>query len=1189
MILFKNKYRRWIKAVSMAVVCLFFINASSYGLAPQLALKSPQALQEIRAALAKRIVRMAVSPEAVQRLENNNAQCLLLSSGKYLVSQDTVANDLALLRAINHEDVEALMQILAEQDRYTYSVIKRIALDYFPQEEGSELSEDLYVNHTLASGFEWLLLLKEGVISNKDIPLEKKEFILRFERAVMANNHYFKKDISLWGRKVHFNIWSPESRAEMLRIARNEGMRFCQVASTSVHEEQTENEHPNVLQKLKPGDSAFDERYGKVRVLEVSPEEDTIKLEYVHLDDFWRKAEIIVPDVVKKGRRIYKYGSEEAEDLIIETACRSYDIWAIADRLCNRLKGRGYPDELKAAVLNGMLPRNTLIRTMLISHKDREKHLIYYDRGAPVNSKIQAEHLNLILLYLWNRGDAFFQRYHAKDRIHDGSIISVGEYVPYRRQLTSGGDELSEDILVLKNDAGQASEIVEKWKDSLDAAIPADSIDYIVPVPSESAIALAKALGKQFGIPVKDILQFKQRGKNKKRKQTAIRTKMGRLKNIACTMKFRHGAGGDPEIKGKRCLIVDDVSTTGGTLHEAARVLGEIMPSEMLLFALGKTAATNMDPEVVALDLDGTLLSNNEPIDEKMLSSLIRLLKIGKKFVILTDELERKVEERLLEYIPKELLKDITVFSDGGTLGFRFTAEGKKEYLEEYNKSSYISLEKRKEILSVLSEKFPGLYQVDKRAQYTSPERRIDLCGKEIREYGADKLVREIKDSVDGRVYRIGSSAIKIVLSGKEDALRYWLERENVPEKNIVIIANAVDRNCSDRGLFKEFSGSEHSKGVRRINVGPLVRAFTKDDTVQQFGRYGVHRTREVLEDLLARGGRTRTQKMDKVLDELRAEEEEAWRKAMEERANRPRKPKSRFTSNKRAPVKLPTADEIIRTSEIFGDEVARRRLKEVAEQEKAAQDLAEKSDTDSPSKNTQEETPDRSKKPKFIVDPKMPVKGPATIKAEEIKSVYEEFEDKYDTESAAVLYFDLLEAALQDDREYVIKYDQARLSEEQAKTIETYVELLNKRSPNSKVRLNPFSSARGAQDTFIAVYCTGKDFKGEGHVEVNVPEGKPEEYLLRITGMVNIALASSNIPDNATKEELNTTYGPLLGFIKRQYHNILGSDIEISGTPEEILDTIRYIILSIPKAHKVNSFILREYYELARKALIAA
>ena len=44
--------------------------------------------------------------------------------------------------------------------------------------------------------------------------------------------------------------------------------------------------------------------------------------------------------------------------------------------------------------------------------------------------------------------------------------------------------------------------------------------------------------------------------------------------------------------------------------------------------------------------------------------------------------------------------------------------------------------------------------------------------------------------------------------------------------------------------------------------------------------------------------------------------------------------------------------------------------------------------------------------------------------------------------------------------------------------------------------------------DTFIAVYCTGKDFKGEGHVEVSVPVGKPEDYLLRITGMVNIALA---------------------------------------------------------------------------------
>ena len=177
-----------------------------------------------------------------------------------------------------------------------------------------------------------------------------------------------------------------------------------------------------------------------------------------------------------------------------------------------------------------------------------------------------------------------------------------------------------------------------------------------------------------------------------------------------------------------------------------------------------------------------------------------------------------------------------------------------------------------------------------------------------------------------------------------------------------------------------------------------------------------------------------------------------------------------------------------------------------------------------------------------------------------------------------------LLEGAL-----YEIKYDAARLSSSQIDIVKSYVTLLRARSSNPEnIKLYPCSSQNGSRESLIAIYCTGKDFKGEGHVDVSIPGGELKDYLLKIAGMVNIALASSSIPDNLSKEDVDK-YRPVLNYINTQYEAILGEVLVIPSSPEDILKVIRKIVLGLPKSMQANLNQIEEYNRLVKEALFAA
>lgn len=197
-----------IKAISVVLLLAFFTDTACYGLATLPASQNPIAKREILAALQRTQIRYAESEDAIRLLDVNNAECLLLSSGKYLVTKEVAQDDIKLLRAIIHEDIEAIMQILMEEGRRNkngkYQGIKELILKYFPPSESNNLPVDLYVNHIVARAFEWISPLEDRMIIKGEIPPQETIFMNAIKPIIMANKHsYFTTEF--WDfRQVYF-------------------------------------------------------------------------------------------------------------------------------------------------------------------------------------------------------------------------------------------------------------------------------------------------------------------------------------------------------------------------------------------------------------------------------------------------------------------------------------------------------------------------------------------------------------------------------------------------------------------------------------------------------------------------------------------------------------------------------------------------------------------------------------------------------------------------------------------------------------------------------------------------------------------------------------------------------------------------------------------------------------------------
>ena len=237
------------------LVLLFSVDSVCYGLAPSPASGHPVIKREILAALERTQIRYAESEDAKALLRANNASCLLLSCGKYLVTKKVAGDDVRLLRAITHEDIEAVMQVIAGEDRHRsrYNGIKDLILKYFPPGSDTMLPLDLYVNHTVARAFEWLALIEDGIVLRDEMPVQELYFLDSIKPIIMANKHnYFTAE-----------FWDATVRGKKIGGAIKRGMRFYEAASRSSADGQSV---PDMmpLDQLRAGDPGG----GKARAFE---------------------------------------------------------------------------------------------------------------------------------------------------------------------------------------------------------------------------------------------------------------------------------------------------------------------------------------------------------------------------------------------------------------------------------------------------------------------------------------------------------------------------------------------------------------------------------------------------------------------------------------------------------------------------------------------------------------------------------------------------------------------------------------------------------------------------------------------------------------------------------------------------------------------------------------------------------
>ena len=179
-------------------------------------------------------------------------------------------------------------------------------------------------------------------------------------------------------------------------------------------------------------------------------------------------------------------------------------------------------------------------------------------------------------------------------------------------------------------------------------------------------------------------------------------------------------------------------------------------------------------------------------------------------------------------------------------------------------------------------------------------------------------------------------------------------------------------------------------------------------------------------------------------------------------------------------------------------------------------------------------------------------------------------------------------------DEYFLIQYDQDQLSQEQISIIDTYINILKKKYLDpEKIKVRKFSGNKTKKNrTLISV--TRRDdngnrsiILGSGDIDIITKNNNVSEYFLALPSMINIAMASSLIDKNATKEDFSLSYGYIQGFIKEQYRAIMGKDL----TDHEIrlIEMKRLIILVLPEMYKMSYRKLQESNDMLIKALISA
>lgn len=227
------------KGLALVMACLLLLNGmpfagEAYALAPAPGTREAAVRRdaEILDYLMRGRLIFAETPEDEHFLkELKHADALLLSHGKVLVAKELKKDPLRLIRKIVHEEVEAIMQIMAKEDRARYSDLINMVLSdasvyeaYRKLPGNTDLPTELLANHMVATAFELLTLKTYNLAKENEFSRDESEFLSAIEPMVSASKHnYFTGE-----------FWDPAVRELKIRVAMANGLKFYQVASTAV-------------------------------------------------------------------------------------------------------------------------------------------------------------------------------------------------------------------------------------------------------------------------------------------------------------------------------------------------------------------------------------------------------------------------------------------------------------------------------------------------------------------------------------------------------------------------------------------------------------------------------------------------------------------------------------------------------------------------------------------------------------------------------------------------------------------------------------------------------------------------------------------------------------------------------------------------------------------------------------------
>jgi len=233
---YKKKHSIYFRVVAAILVCVFALTniphiEETHALAPWAGtmIGNTRAESLVKYFKLYRRIKYATNEEDRRLLEEYRSRALLIPTGQILLSEELEGNPAAILRAIIHEEIEALMQVIAQDESDRYEAIKKLIRSRFPAVAGvaGEESPDLKLNHILARAFELLILTKKP---GDNPPLIQKESLPEAER------QYLEKIRSLITQGKGKDLFTPEfwnwfPREMRIRLAIANGMSFDQVAS----------------------------------------------------------------------------------------------------------------------------------------------------------------------------------------------------------------------------------------------------------------------------------------------------------------------------------------------------------------------------------------------------------------------------------------------------------------------------------------------------------------------------------------------------------------------------------------------------------------------------------------------------------------------------------------------------------------------------------------------------------------------------------------------------------------------------------------------------------------------------------------------------------------------------------------------------------------------------------------------